>query len=44
MDGDKLLQAARRSKPLHHPLTFSKWEVAILRAIVEPFVRSMFKL
>ena len=35
MDGDEALQSIRRSETLHHPLSFSKGQMAIFSAVVE---------
>jgi len=43
MDGDEALQSTRRSEPLHHPLSFSKGQMAVFSAVVEPLVGPMFK-
>jgi len=43
VSGDEALQASRRSKSLHRSLPFSKRQVAILSAIIHPFVRPVLE-
>lgn len=43
MTGYKPLQPARRAKPLHAPLSFSKRQMAVLGPIVKAFVGAMLK-
>ena len=39
MDGDEFLQSSHAMEPLHGPFSSSKWQVRILRPIVQPAAR-----
>ncbi len=40
---DETLQAARLSEALHCSLSFSKWQIAVFNAVIEPLVGPMIE-